>query len=135
MTRPIVHCGFSLFLFCVAALMASLAVYIKVEFYKDFQNVYNVMESFKSGGLGPISPDGVIEGLELDDLARKIDTMFWFFSVAAIVIISRAVIFAMCASKSESQCLRGIRMEVITCLTEKSETKELELSKKNVIER
>ena len=135
MTHPIVHCGLSLFLLCVAVLMAGLSVYIKIEIHKELQNVFNVMESFKSGALGPISPDGLRDGLDLDDLARKIDTMFWFFSVAAIVMISRAVIFAMCASKSESQCLRGIRMEVITCLTEKSETKDLELSKKNVIER
>ena len=132
MTFPRVHCGLSFLLFCVAALMTGISLYIKIDFSADFENVYNVMESFNSGGLGPISPDGVKEGLELDNSARKIDTIFWFFTVGAIIMLSRAAIFALCASKSKSQCLQGMRMEVIESLTE---TEDVELSQTTGLEK
>ena len=125
-------------LFCVAALMAGISLYIKIDFYKNFENVYNVMESFNAGGLSPISPDGVKEGLELDDLARKMDTIFWFFTVGAIITLSRAAVFAVCASKSKSQCLKGLRMEVLESLGSLGETKEtedVELSQTTVLEK
>ena len=121
MTYPRVHCGLSFLLFCVAALMAAISFYIKIDFSGDFENVYNVLESLNSGGLGPISPDGVKEGLELDNSARKIDTIFWFFTVGAIIVLSRAAILALCASKSKSLCLRAIRMEVVESLTNETE--------------
>ena len=119
-----VHCFLSLLLFSVAALMVGLGFYIKIKFYKDWKNVHVVMESLISGGSSPMSSDGIEEGLEfLDDSARKVDTIFWFFTVGAILMLSRAAIFAVCAVKSKSQCLKGIRMEVIDSLTEK-ETSE-----------
>ena len=123
MTYPIsiVHSGLSLLLFSVAALMAGLCLYIKIGFYQEFENVSNVMESLNSGGLGPISPDGV-KGFELDDSARKIDTIFWFFTVGAIIMLSRAAIFVICATKSKSPCLQGMRMEVIESLPETNDT-------------
>ena len=123
MTYPvaIVHSGLSLLLFCVAALMASLCLYIKIEFYQEFENVSNVMESLNSGGLGPISPDGVKEGVELEDSARKIDTIFWFFTVGTIILLLRAAVFALYAGKSKSQCLKAMRMEVIESLGETNE--------------
>ena len=128
MTYPIsiVHSGFPLLLFSVAALMAGLCLYIKIEFYQEFENVSNVMQSLNSGGLGPLSPDGVKEGFELDDLARKIDTIFWFFTVGTIILLPRAAVFALYASKSKSQCLKAMRMEVIESLGETGETTALE---------
>ena len=129
MTYPIVHSGLSLLLFSVAALMAGLCLYIKIEFYKEFENVSSVLESLNSGGLGPISPVGVKEGFELEDSVRKIDTIFWFFTVGTMVMLSRALIFAVCASKSKSQCLKGIRMEVIESLG------DVELSQPTALEK
>ena len=129
MTDPLVHSCLSLLLFSVAALMAGLCLYIKIEFYKEFENVSNVLESLNSGDLGPISPDGVKEGVELEDSARKIDTIFWFFTVGMMVMLSRALIFAVCASKSKSQCLKGIRMEVIDSL------EDVELSQPTALEK
>ena len=135
MTNARVHCGLSLLLFCVAALMACISLYSKIGFYKNLENVSNVMESFNSGSLSPISPDGVKEGLELDVLARKIDTTFWFFTVGAIIVLSRAAVFAVCASKSKSQCLKGIRMEVIERLAETKETEDVGLSQTTALEK
>ena len=133
MTYPILHGGFSLLLFSVTGLMTGIALYIKIYFYQDFENVYNVMESFKSGGLSPISPDGVKDGLELDDLVRKIDTIFWFFTMGAIIMLSRAAIFTVCASKSKSLCLKGIRMEVLGSLG--GTGRDVELSQTTALEK
>ena len=120
-----VHCVLSLLLFSVAALMVGQGLYIKIKFYKDWRNVHNVMESSISGGPGPMSPDGIEEGLEfLDDSAKKVDTIFWFFSVGAILMLFRAAMLTVCAIKSKARCLKGIRMEVIESLTEKKETSE-----------
>ena len=121
-------------LFSVTGLMTGIALYIKIDFYQDFENVYNVMESFKSGGLSPISPDGVKDdGLELDDFVRKIDTIFWFFTVGATIMLSRAAIFTVCASKSKSLCLKGIRMEVLGSLGETGG--DVELSQTTALEK
>ena len=103
MTYPIVHSGLSLLLISEAALMAGLCLYIKIGFYKDFEDVHNVVESFNSGDHSPISPGVVKERFKLDDLARKIDTIFWFFIVGTILMLFRAAaIFAVSASKSKS---------------------------------
>ena len=135
MTCPRVHCGLSLLLFCVAALMAGISLHIKIDFDKNFENVYKVMESFNSGDLSPISPEGVKEGLDLDLLARKMDTIFWFFTVGTIVVLSRSAVFAVCASKSNSQCLKVLRMEVIESLEETKGRKDLELSQATALEK
>ena len=74
-----------------------------------------------------MSPHGIEEGLEfLDDSAKKVDTIFWFFSVGAILMLFRAAVFTVCAVKSKTKCLQGIRMEVIEslALAEKKETGE-----------
>ena len=119
-----VHCVLPLLLFSVAALMVGLGLYIKIKFHKDWKNVHHVIESFISGGPSPMSSDGTEEELEfLEDSAKKVDTIFWFFTVGAILMLSRAAIFAVCAVQSKSPCLKGIRMEVIESLTEK-ETSE-----------
>ena len=102
-----VHCVLSLLLFSVAALMVCQGLYIKIKFYKDWGNVHHVLGSSISGGSGPMSPHGIEEGLEfLDDSAKKVDTIFWFFTVAAIIVLSRAAVFAVCASKSKSQAIQ-----------------------------
>ena len=118
------HCVLSLLLFSVAALMVSQGLYIKIKFYKDWGNVHVVLESSISGGSSPMSPDGIEGGLEfLDDSAKKVDTIFWFFTVGAIILFSRAVVFTVCALKSEAKCLKGIRMEVIESLGDVIEDK------------
>ena len=124
MTRPVVHCGMSYLLFSVGALMICLGLYIKIEFYKDWKNNHNVMESLSSGGVVPISSEGLKEGTDfLGDTAKKMDTIFWFFTVGAIILFSRAVVFTVCALKSEAKCLKGIRMEVIESLGDVIENK------------
>ena len=124
MTRPVVHCGMSYLLFSVGALMIGLSLFIKIEFYKDWKNNHNVMESLSSGGVVPISSEGLKEGTDvLGDTAKKMDTIFWFFTVGAIILFSRAVVFAVCALKSEAKCLKGIRMEVIESLGDVIENK------------
>ena len=131
-----VHCVLSLLLFSVAALMVGLGLYIKIKFYKDWKNVHVVMESLISGSSSPMSSDGIEEGLEfLEDSAKKVDTIFWFFTVGAIIVLSRAAVFAVCASKSKSQCLKCIRMEVIERLTETNETEDVELSQTTALEK
>ena len=126
MTYPIVHSGLTLLLISEAALMAGLCLYIKIGFYKDFEDVHNVVESFNSGDHSPISPGVVKERFKFDDLARKIDTIFWFFIVGTILMLFRAAIFAVSASKSKSRYLKVIRMEVIESLTEIFETEDVE---------
>ena len=124
MTRPTVHCALSLLLFSVGALMVGLCLYIQLDFYKDWDNVHKVLDNMGSGGIVAVVPVGVKEGLEfLDDSARKMDTIFWFFTVGAIILFSRAVVFAVCALKSEARCLKGIRMEVIESLGDVVENK------------
>ena len=119
MRSPILHCVLSLLLFTVAALMVGLDLYIKFGFYKDWKNVHSVMESSISGVFSPMSPEGIREGSEfLEDSAKKVDTIFWFFTVGAFLMVSRAAVVAMCAAKSKSKCLKGIRMEVIESLGE-----------------
>ena len=124
MMRPVVHCAMSFLLLSVGALMIGLSLYIKIDFYKNWKDNHNVMESLSSGGVVPISSDGMKEGKDfLDDSAKKMDTIFWFFTVGAILLFSRAVVFAVCALKSEAKCLKVIRMEVIESLVETSESK------------
>ena len=132
MTRPTIHCGLSLLLFSVGALMVGLCLYIQLDFYKDWDNVHKVLDNMGSGGIVAVVPVGVKEGLEfLDDSARKMDTIFWFFTVGAILMFCRAGVFVVSAAKSEAICLKGIRMEVIESLGETSENKaeDAEISK------
>ena len=127
-----VHRVLSLLLFSVAALMVGQGLYIKIKFYKDWGNVHVILESSISGGSGPMSPDGIEEGLEfLDDSAKKVDTIFWFFSVGAILMLARAAVLTACAVKSKGRCLKGIRMEVIESLERENETSEDKMEDKS----
>ena len=120
MRFPIVHSVLSLLLITVAAMMAGLGLYIKINFYHDWKNVHQVLKNSMSGGPAPMSSKGVKEGLDfLEDSVKQVDTTFWFFTVGAILMISRAAVFAVCAFKSESRCLKGIRMEIVETLEEK----------------
>ena len=104
------------------------------------QDVNDVLETMRGTSLGGSDTVGNIfsskykkYNTEVRKLLEKYnnekDTVFWFFIVGVILAFSRSLVIASCAFKSN--CLNGIRAEIIQALEEVNETDVTETVSEN----